>query len=70
MTENIINCTTENGEKLQLPNAFNSDKDGFICAYHCNSMNSDNFKPRMVCLCEAVLEKDSDIDIYILKIYY
>lgn len=40
------------------------DENRFICAYHCHSGNSDNFKPRMVCLCEAGFEKDE------LKIYY
>lgn len=36
----------------------------FICAYHCHSGNSDNFKPRMVYICDAGFEKDE------LKIYY
>ena len=44
------------------------DENRFICAYHCHSGNPDNFKPRMVCLCEAAFEKNNDIDR--LRIYY
>ena len=34
-----------------------TDKDKFICAFHCHSENPDNFKPRMVCLSAAGFEK-------------
>lgn len=44
------------------------DENRFICAYHCHSGDTDNFKPRMVCLCEAAFEKNNDIDR--LRIYY
>lgn len=46
------------------------DENSFICAYHCHNDNCDNFKPRMVCLCEAKFEKDSNTDIDVLKMYY
>lgn len=44
------------------------DKNKFLCAYHCHSGNSDNFKPRMVCLCDAEFEKHGNRDI--LKIHF
>lgn len=44
------------------------DENNFICAYHCHSDNPNNFKPRMVCLCDAQFEKGDKEDI--LKICY
>lgn len=38
------------------------DPDRFICAYHCHSGNPDNFKPRMVCLCDAGFAKRDNQD--------
>lgn len=35
----------------------------YLFAYHCHSVNPDNFKPRMVCICEAGFEKGKDEDI-------
>ena len=42
------------------------DENRFICAYHCHSGDTDNFKPRMVWLCEAVFEKGKPD---VLKVY-
>lgn len=39
------------------------DPDRFLCAWHCHSGNPENFKPRMVCLGEAVFVKDNDRDV-------
>lgn len=48
-------------------NTENTDK--LICAYHCHNDNPDNFKPRMVCLCEAGFEKKDGAN-DVLKIYF
>lgn len=47
--------------------ATDDDNNRLICAYHCHSGNPNNFKPRMVCLCEAAFENGNPD---ILKIYY
>ena len=40
----------------------------YICAYHCHNSDPDNFKPRMVCLCDAEFILENGVEV--LKMYY